>query len=73
MKEHATEIKKQIAIKEEIEKVQFKQKFETGKKIKDYQNNDKKVLEKIKQEKLALMKELGIPDKYQVDLAKMEV
>lgn len=56
-----------------MEKLDFRQKFEAGKKIKDMLVNNKKTLEKIKQEKLALMRELGIPDKYQVDLSKMEV
>lgn len=72
-RENASELKKQIAIKEEMEKLEFRQKFEAGKKVRDMLSSNQKTLEKIKQEKLALMRELGIPDKYQVDLAKMQV
>ncbi len=72
-RDNAVELKKQIAIKEEMDKLQFRQKFEAGKKVRDMLTSNKKTLEKIKQEKLALMRELGIPEKYQVDLAKLEV
>ena len=73
IKEHAVEIRKQIALKEELTLQNRRQKYEEGKKIKDILKSEHSTLGKMKQQKLQVMKELGIPEKYQVDLAKMKV
>lgn len=62
-----------MAIKEETEKQDVRQKYEAGKKVKDFLKKEHSTLDKIKQEKLQEMKSLGIPEKYQVDLVKMKV
>ncbi len=41
--------------------------------MKDFLKTEHGTLAKIKQEKLNEMKQLGIPDKYQVDLVKLKV
>ena len=73
VREHADEIRKQIAMKEENEKLLSRQKYEAGKKIKDHLKKEQETLSTLKQEKLQVMKELGIPEKYQVDLVKLKV
>lgn len=73
IKEHAVELRKQIAIKEESGKQIIRQKYEEGKQVKDFLKTEHSTLAKIKQEKLNEMKTLGIPDKYQVDLVKLKV
>ena len=66
-------MRKQIAVKEEIHLQNRRQKYESGKLIKDIKKKEHNVLEKIKREKLQQMKDLGIPEKFQVELAKMKV
>lgn len=62
-----------MALKEEYSLQNRRQKYEEGKKIKDFLKNDHATLEKIKQQKLQQMKDLGIPEKFHADLAKMKV
>lgn len=62
-----------MAMKEESGKQQLRQKYEAGKNIKDNIKKEHETLSTIKQEKLQHMKELGIPEKYHVDILKMKV
>lgn len=73
IKEHALELRKQMAISEEAQKQSMRFKYEAGKKIKDDLSKDHKILERIKQEKLKQLENLGIPEKYHVDLVKLKV
>ena len=59
-------------MKEETGKQNMRQKYESGKQVKDFLKSEKETIERIKQEKLQQMKDLGIPDKYQVDLKKLK-
>lgn len=73
VKEHADELRKQIAMKENNQKQAVREKYESGKNIKDFLNKEHNTLERIKKEKIQQMKDLNIPDKYQVDLVKLKV
>jgi len=73
MKEHADELKKQMALGEEKKKQDKRNYLEEGKKIKDNLKAQKQLLEDIKDNKLSELKDTGIPGKYQFDLAKMKI
>lgn len=73
IKGHAVELNKQIAVKSENKRQATRLKYESGKQIKDILKSEHEVLEKIKREKLQVMKDLGIPEKYQVELANLKV
>lgn len=73
IKGYAVELKKQIAVKSENKQQDTRLKYESGKQIKDMLKSEHEVLEKIKREKLQVMKDLGIPEKYQVELANLKV
>lgn len=73
VKNHATELRKQIAMNEENKHQVARDKFEEGKKIQDYMTKEQRDLERIKQEKLDYLDKINIPQKYRVDLKKFKV
>jgi len=73
VKQHAGQLKKQIAVNEEKQKQDKRGYLEEGKKIKDKLTAEKKLLENIKSEKLGELQDLGIPEKYQAELAKKKI
>jgi len=73
IKEHADELKKQIALNEEKKKQDKRDYLEEGKKVKDNLTHQKRLLEDIKSNKLQHLKEHSIPDKYHYDLAKKKI
>jgi len=73
IKTHAGQLKKQISINEEKKKQDKRTYLEEGKKIKDKLSNEKKLLEAVKEEKLNDLQAIGIPEKYQAELAKKKI
>jgi len=73
IKNHASQLKKQIAINEEKTRQDKRNYLEEGKKIKDKLAHEKRVLEQIKTEKLVELKGQNIPTKYQAELAKKKI
>ncbi|CAK89143.1 unnamed protein product (macronuclear) [Paramecium tetraurelia] len=72
-KKHAEELRKQIIQNEERKKQEERDKLEEGKKIKDRLNQEKRLLESIKDTKLKDLNEKSIPDKYKAELAKKKI
>jgi len=70
---HAEQVKKQIALREEEEKQRQRTYLEEGKKVKDKLAAEKRLLEKIKEEKMNELASENIPTKYQTDLAKKKI
>lgn len=64
------DLQREIAYKEEMKKQAIREKYEEGKAIKDKDATIKKMIEKVRKEKLDLLKSYNIPEKYQLDLAK---
>jgi len=73
IKNHANQLKKQIALNEEKNRQDKRDFLEEGKKIKDKLMHEKRVLEQIKTEKIAELKSQNIPAKYQGELAKKKI
>jgi hypothetical protein len=73
LKKHAEELRKQISLNEELKKQGERDRLEEGKKIKDNLANHKKLLEKIKNEKLEELKGAGIKEKYTSELARKKI
>ena len=73
MRNHAEQVKKQIALHEEKLRQEKRNLLEEGKKIKDKLAAERKALEQIKEEKLQELKSQGIPQKYQGDLARKRI
>ena len=73
VKLNADDLRKQMAIKDETGKQQLRQKYEAGKQIKDELTKEHQTLARIKEQKMQQMRELGIPEKYQVDMVKLKV
>lgn len=70
---HAAEIKKQMASKDESMFQALRSKYEESKKIKDDQQSELRVLEKIKERKIKELEDMGVPEKYIVDLKKQKI
>ena len=70
---HAAEIKKQIATKDESQFQKLRSKYEESKKIKDDQQAELRLLEKIKERKIKELEGMGVPEKYIVDLKKQKI
>jgi hypothetical protein len=47
--------------------------LEEGKKLATQQDADRRKLERLKAEKLELLKKAGVPEKYRAELAKKKV
>lgn len=73
VKKHADELKKQIALADEKRKQEKRNLLEEGKKIKDQQKHQKKILADVKAKKLEELQNEGIPGKYTVDLQKKKI
>ncbi len=73
IKQHADQLKKQMALNEEKGKQEKRSLLEEGKKIKDKLAAEKRLLEHIKQEKITELKSHDIPDKYQAELARKRI
>jgi hypothetical protein len=73
VREHADELKKQMALNEEKKKQDKRDYLEEGKKVKDNLTKQKRLLEDIKTQKMEHLKENSIPDKYHYDLAKKKI
>jgi hypothetical protein len=71
--DHNDELRRQIKEKEEDEKMKAREHLEEGRKIKQGNIEEIKRYEEIKKEKLQQMKEMGIDEKYVVDLEKLSV
>ena len=71
--DHANQLKKQMALNEEKAKQDNRNRLEEGKKIKDKLANEKKILEKLKQEKITELKSHDITEKYLSDLLKKKM
>ncbi len=70
---HNFELRRQIKEKEEDEKMKAREHIEEGRKIKQGNIEEIKRYEEIKKEKLQQLKEMGIDEKYVVDLEKLSV
>ena len=70
---HASELKKQMALNDEKKKQDKRSYLEEGKKMKDKLTAEKKTLERIKDNKLQELQAQGIKDKYQTDLSKKKI
>ena len=73
LKNHAEELRKQIALNEELKKQGERDRLEEGKKIKDNLKNHKQLLENIKSKKLDELKGLTIKEKYTSELARKKI
>jgi len=73
IKDHAEQLKKQVAIREEQKLQEKRALLEDGKKIKDKLANEKKLLERIKEEKLSDLKASGVAEKYTGELARKRI
>jgi len=71
--EHSNQLKKQVAIREEQKLQEKRALLEDGKKIRDKLAYEKKVLEQIKEQKLADLKASGIAEKYTGELARKRI
>jgi len=71
--EHANQLKKQVAIREEQKLQEKRALLEDGKKIRDKLAHEKKILEQIKEQKLADLKASGIAEKYTGELARKRI
>ncbi len=71
--DHNFELRRQIKEKEEDEKMKAREHIEEGRKIKQGNIEEIKRYEEIKKEKLQQLKEMGIDEKYVVDLEKLSV
>lgn len=71
--QHSKQLRSQIQQNDEIVKQDRLDYLEEGRLVRQEQEAQKKKLEHIKNSKLGEMKDLGIPDKYQADLAKKKV
>lgn len=67
------QIHEQIVQKEALKREKRKYFLNEGQKIKAALEAEKLQIEKIKQEKINLMKKKGIPEKYQTELTKKKV
>lgn len=72
-KGHANELRKQMAQNDEGRKQNARDKYEEGKKIRDKLEAERRTLERIKQEKLGLLYNEIIPDKYTAELARKKI
>jgi len=70
---HANELRKQMAQNEESRKQAARDKYEEGKKIRDKLEAERRTLERIKQDKLGLLYNDNIPDKYTAELARKKI
>lgn len=71
--EHREEILHQIRVSEEEKSVARAKFLEEGKKHQVQAEVDKRQLLKIKQQKLELLRQAGVPEKYRAELAKKKV
>lgn len=56
------------------QKKQDRKEYEAeGKMVREKQENERLKLEQIKQKKLGLLNEIGIPEKYNVELGKKKI
>jgi len=72
-KSHANELRKQMAQNDEGRKQNARDKYEEGKKIRDKLEAERRTLERIKQEKLNMLYNETIPDKYTAELARKKI
>lgn len=73
IQEHASELKKQMALNEEKKLQQRRTLLEDGKKVKDKLLHEKRTLENLKLQKMSELRATGVSDKYQVALAKKKI
>jgi hypothetical protein len=62
-----------MASKDESMFQALRSKYEESKKIKDDQQSELRVLEKIKERKIKELEDMGVPEKYIVDLKKQKI
>mmetsp|Transcript_41346 Transcript_41346/g.36700 ORF Transcript_41346/g.36700 Transcript_41346/m.36700 type:complete len:152 (+) Transcript_41346:1106-1561(+) len=73
VKDHADQLKKQIALNEEKKKQDKRTLLEEGKKVKDKLASEQKTLEGLKSKKMAVLQATGVNEKYIGDLARKKI
>ena len=71
--ENTKDLKKMIKLREEKEKLEAKEVLEEGRKIRQYNDDWKRRMEKIKQEKIQKLKELNVEPIYIADLERYKI
>merc|ERR1711963_983099 len=72
-KKNAFELRKQMAQNEEHLRQLHRDEYEEGKKVKDKMENERRTLERIKQDKLNLLYSDSIAEKYTAELARYKI
>ena len=73
LSEHNLELRRQIKEKEEDEKMKSRENLEEGRKIKQGTLEEIRKYEDIKKDKIQILKDMGIEEKYINDLEKLSV
>jgi len=73
IKEHANELKKQIALHQEKLLQEKRSRLEEGKKIKDKLAAEQRTLNRLKEQKMAELAAAGVNEKYMSDLARKKI
>lgn len=71
--DHNHELRRQIKVREELEKQKKREELEEGRKMKQKVKSIKSHIERIKEEKLAELKSLNVQDKYVTPLIKYKL
>ena len=71
--DHNEELKRQIKVREEVEKQKVRENLEEGRKMKQKVKAIKSNIERIKEEKMAELKGLNVQDKYVIPLIKYKL
>ena len=71
--ENTKDLKKMIKLREEKEKLEAKEVLEEGRKIRQYNDDWKRRMEKIKQEKIQKLKDLNVEPIYIADLERYKI
>jgi len=73
LNKHSVTIREQITKNDEVKKQERLDYLEEGRKVRQKLEDDRLKVERIKQDKLNLLADLGIEDKYKHDLAKKKI
>lgn len=71
--EHNNELRRQIKVRDELEKQKKRENLEDGRKMKQKVLATKNHIERIKEEKLAELRDLNVQDKYVTPLVKYKL
>lgn len=71
--DHNGELRRQIKVREELEKQKKRENLEEGRKMKQKVKSIKERIERIKEEKLAELKGLNVQEKYVTPLVKYKL